>query len=273
MNCKNCGTELKGPYCYSCGEKLITEEDKSIKKWFNEAFSNLVQLDGKVIRSILDLIFKPGRLAQNYFEGKRKAYVKMVNLFLIANLLYFLLPTFGTFKSNLNVQMNMQFYSAWVTDLVEKELKDSSINLEEYRVQYDSKTGEVSKLILIILAPFFGLVMYFLLPKKLFLTDCFNLSLQFWAAFILWCITPFSLLTRMVVEWLPSSYLSQLVFSDRIITIVMLTFAGIYLWFMLGWLKEKLVFRIAKVLVMLASFVPIFVFYRALLFFATYLIL
>ena len=112
--CKNCGTLLKGDYCHNCGEKVLTHRDKAMRNWLSEVFSNFIQLDGKFINSIKGLLFRPSEMAKNYAEGKRKPYLNAVNFFLIANLVYFLLPSFDIFKTNLYVQLNYQVYIIYV---------------------------------------------------------------------------------------------------------------------------------------------------------------
>ena len=47
--CKSCGNQLVGKYCHQCGEKLLTESDRSIRVWISDLISNLSMLDGKVL--------------------------------------------------------------------------------------------------------------------------------------------------------------------------------------------------------------------------------
>ncbi len=267
--CKSCGTPLQGVYCHVCGEKVLMPQDKALKNWLNEVVSNVIQLDGKFIRSFADLVFRPHQMAQNYFEGKRKPYLKAINLFLVANLLYFLLPSFETFKTSLSVQMNLQFYSDYATSQVNDYLLSNEMDLQSFELKYNAKTTEVSKLILIVLAPFLGLFIYMLYSKRIYLTDGFNLALQFWASFILLCVTPFYFLASAIKMWFEETRFYEFFITDAFLTGVMLLFAAVYLWFLLKWLKEKTILKILKILLLVMSFAPIFIIYRGLLFMLT----
>ena len=184
--CQTCGTHLKGKYCHNCGEKYLEPEDKSVKKWIGHLFSDIWMLDGKLLRTLKGLLLFPGRLAQDYTKGKRVPYLKPLNLFLLINLVYFLSPTLDTFTTQLYTQMHGLPHSPMVERTVEGYLADEGITFEELAPVYDKKTNEVSKLIIIVLAPLLGLVVYGLFFKQgIYLSDGFNLALQFWAFFLL----------------------------------------------------------------------------------------
>lgn len=126
------------------------------------------------------LLFNPSEYASDYAQGKRKIYIKPLNLFLIINLVYFVFSSYNTFKTNLDIQMNGLPYSGLVTDLIENKIEATALNLDEYREVYDQKTNEISKLIIIVLAPMFGVMLYLLFRRQqMYLSDGFNLGLQF----------------------------------------------------------------------------------------------
>ncbi|PIQ49289.1 MAG: hypothetical protein COW03_05690 [Cytophagales bacterium CG12_big_fil_rev_8_21_14_0_65_40_12] len=269
IHCRNCGGKLQGEYCHVCGEKVLKPEDKAFSRWLKDVLTNLVQFDGKFFKSLVALSSKPGVLAEDYFQGKRKPYLKIINLFFIANLLYFVLPSFDTFKTNLEFQMNSQVYSGYVTESVEKYLLSNDLDIEEFRILFNTKTAEVSKLILVALAPFLGFLIFLLHRKKLYLTDGFNLALQFWAAYILLYLIPFSLIIYSANSWFGDVPFMRLVNSDFFLSMIALVFSAIYFWHMLKWLSDKITLRIIKIFLLLLSFVPIIIVYRALLFYIT----
>ena len=117
--CQSCGTELHGKFCHVCGEKALGPEDKSARKWLSTVFADLSMVDGKLFRTLKGLLFSPGRLAKDYAVGRRVKYLKPLNLFLMANLVYFLIPTFDTFTTRLYTQMRGLPYSPLVERTME----------------------------------------------------------------------------------------------------------------------------------------------------------
>ncbi len=86
--CKNCGTDITGLYCSSCGQKNV-EKNTSLKALFQDVFSELFSVDSKVLRSLKPLLFKPGELSLDYINGKRDSYIKPFRLYLFSSLLFF----------------------------------------------------------------------------------------------------------------------------------------------------------------------------------------
>lgn len=87
--CPNCGTELKGEYCWSCGQSA-----KDMKRPFYALFSDVlnavVAFDGRLALTLPALMFRPGHVTRSYLDGKRVRYVPPFRLFLIASVLFFL---------------------------------------------------------------------------------------------------------------------------------------------------------------------------------------
>jgi hypothetical protein len=269
-NCKTCGSVLQGAYCHVCGEKRLSQEDKSARRWLGEVFSNLWMLDGKLLVSLKRLLVQPGRFAMDYIQGVRKPYVKPLNLFLIFNLIYFMTPGFNTFKTNLRTQMVGLPYSPLVENVITKQYEPDSMEFEAYRVAYNAKTNEVSKLIIILLAPLLGTLLYALFRSRgIFLSDGFNLALQFWASFICVFLVILPLVTRSAYYLLGSERLAG-VNMDIPLTVIMIILSGGYLYAQFSWAERKKTLLSAKVLLVLISFLPLIFIYRFILFWITY---
>jgi hypothetical protein len=91
--CLNCGTHLwpNDLYCPKCGQKRLEHEDMSFSRMIGESFLDYFHFDSKFFKTIIPLIFKPGRLTLEYMIGKRKTYVEPFRLFLVISIIYFLL--------------------------------------------------------------------------------------------------------------------------------------------------------------------------------------
>ncbi|MDB5475822.1 MAG: hypothetical protein JWP49_1333 [Phenylobacterium sp.] len=86
--CPNCGTPLKGAWCYACGQKG-EEYHRSIWHLVAEAFEGLTHVDGRVWKTLPRLLVRPGQLTRDFLDGHRAAQIPPFRLFLVALLLVF----------------------------------------------------------------------------------------------------------------------------------------------------------------------------------------
>ena len=89
-NCLNCGTELRGPFCYFCGQP-----DRNFMRFFpvllRDLMEDLFDLDSRFVRTMKPLLFKPGRLTRDYMEGRRFRYAPPMRLYIFSSIVFFLL--------------------------------------------------------------------------------------------------------------------------------------------------------------------------------------
>ena len=99
--CRNCSTELKGPFCYYCGQP-----DKRFLRFFpvmiREMFQDLFELDSRFTRTLKPLLFQPGKLTRDYIDGQRFRYTPPIRIYLFASVVFFLLAALAT--STLDLQ-------------------------------------------------------------------------------------------------------------------------------------------------------------------------
>lgn len=93
--CANCATPLQGPYCYACGQSS-DDQHRSLWHLIVEGFEGLLHVDGRLAQTIPALFFRPGKLANDHFEGRRQRHVPPFRLFLVT-LLVFMLVLEGLF--------------------------------------------------------------------------------------------------------------------------------------------------------------------------------
>jgi len=100
-DCLNCGTELKGPFCYYCGQP-----DKRFLRFFpvmiREVFQDLFELDSRFTRTLKPLLLHPGKLTRDYIDGRRFRYTPPIRIYLFASVIFFLLAALAT--STLDLQ-------------------------------------------------------------------------------------------------------------------------------------------------------------------------
>jgi hypothetical protein len=87
--CANCGAMLQGAYCHRCGQSA-DRHHRSLPHLIWEAIESLFHLDGRLLRTLPDLFFRPGRLARDYMEHRIARHVPPFRTFLVALLIFIL---------------------------------------------------------------------------------------------------------------------------------------------------------------------------------------
>jgi hypothetical protein len=87
--CLNCDAELRGPYCHRCGQRAAPLR-VSFVELVGSALKETFSADGRLARSLLPFLFRPGFLVGEYLAGRRVRYSSPVRLFLLALVLGFL---------------------------------------------------------------------------------------------------------------------------------------------------------------------------------------
>lgn len=88
--CLNCSAALKGQYCSSCGQR---SDVRIITLWtlLREVIGDLLDVDSRLWRSLIPLVFRPGHLTAEYLRGRRVQYIPPFRLYLVLSLTFFLL--------------------------------------------------------------------------------------------------------------------------------------------------------------------------------------
>jgi len=183
--CKSCGAELTGVYCSHCGEKVLHPPDLTIGALLRQVVDGFLSLDGTFLQSLWLLIAKPGFLATEYLGGRRILYTKPIVLFLTANAIFFVYLPFSGFSSSLESQSTEQLYSPLIAGLV-KQRFDSADEARDFAERYDVRTGELAKVLVILLVPLTALLvgaLFFSRGRRLYTHLIFAL---YFMAFYLW---------------------------------------------------------------------------------------
>jgi hypothetical protein len=105
-HCASCGARVDGPWCGHCGERLRKPGELSLSEYLREFFEDLTNLNGKLWGSLRALVFSPGELTTEYMRGRRVPWMRPLHIFLLINLLYFLLSGWNTFNTPLYAHMS-----------------------------------------------------------------------------------------------------------------------------------------------------------------------
>lgn len=91
-NCLNCGAAVSGVYCSSCGQ--IAHLHRSLSSLGHDILHGVFHFEGKVWRTLPELLLRPGRLTRRYIDGERVKFVSPMALYLFAVFLMFAVFSF-----------------------------------------------------------------------------------------------------------------------------------------------------------------------------------
>lgn len=80
--CANCATPLQGAWCHACGQHC-EDYHRSVGHLATEALEGLIHLDGRLWRTLPDLMLHPARLTRAFIDGHRAPQIPPLRLFLV----------------------------------------------------------------------------------------------------------------------------------------------------------------------------------------------
>jgi hypothetical protein len=87
--CLNCGAALHGAFCGECGQRSVPA-NPTVSELAGDAWQELSGYDGRILATFRGLLH-PGRLTNEYLQGRRARYLPPVRLYLIASVIYFVI--------------------------------------------------------------------------------------------------------------------------------------------------------------------------------------
>jgi hypothetical protein len=199
--CVTCSNQFVGKFCNRCGEKVISQHDRTIMHFLEGAFHMVTHVDGKIFKNLKWILIRPGYLTKNFAIGRRQPFMKPIAMFFVANLIYFLLPVFETFTTSLYSQRHSHPYSSLIENTIERKMEEKGMTFEELSKVYNAKTTSHSKLLLILVVPMYAVV--FALAnfnrRKLF-ADHLLISLEFMAYILFYCTIFLSVILAAVIS-------------------------------------------------------------------------
>ena len=157
-----CGEPLTGNYCSRCGERRAHARDLSLRGFLHDAFETFTSLDTRGTRSLRYLITRPGLLTAEFVTGRRRRYLSPIQVFLIANLLFFIAAAFLpviTFDTPLDVHLYHSSYQELARDRVRDRFAEAdTVDFVRFKTRFDFAAQQQAKTLVIIFVPFFALV-------------------------------------------------------------------------------------------------------------------
>lgn len=85
--CLNCGADVSGAFCGTCGQKLHLH--RTLAEFWHDLAHSVFHFDGKIWRTLPLLAWNPGHLTRRYIHGERAKFVSPFALFLFSVFLMF----------------------------------------------------------------------------------------------------------------------------------------------------------------------------------------
>jgi hypothetical protein len=164
--CKNCQASFKGNYCSECGQSK-REFDRPLKLLIVDFVGNIFAFDTRVWRSLNHVLLHPGKMEQQYIQGKRVRYMPPFRMYVFMSFLFFLMLSFMT---NRTVQKNMLLNNQTNEIKIDDVIVDKEMNMPgsagnssgiDKRIQ---KVIDAPELYVSRLFKYFSWALFFLMP-------------------------------------------------------------------------------------------------------------
>jgi hypothetical protein len=86
--CANCGAELLGEYCYSCGQP-VKGMIRPLSSMMHDIADTIFNIDSRIFRTLWPLLVRPGYLSNEYFSGRRVRFVTPFRLYFFLSIAAF----------------------------------------------------------------------------------------------------------------------------------------------------------------------------------------
>lgn len=193
--CRNCSHVFQGKYCNHCGERVRLPEDKAIVRILAHFFQGLTFIEGRFMNTLRAMIRRPGELSNSFIHGATIRFMRPVDIFFVANLVYFLFPASDTFNSGLQTQMHFLPHSEIATGIVQKQIEKEQTTLEDFQLRYEQQSTNMAKIFLIIFVFLVAIALYLInFGNQFYFHDHLMVSLEFNSIFIL--------LNLVIIQWL-----------------------------------------------------------------------
>ncbi|MDB4905862.1 MAG: hypothetical protein JWO05_646 [Gemmatimonadetes bacterium] len=278
--CVTCRAPIASPYCPQCGERRASDRHLSLFEFAEDALEAFTHFDGRLLRTLKSLALRPGELAVAWVRGSRVPYVSPLQLFLIANLVFFLCAgAIGNhvFDTPLRSQLGSGHARAFKREMLARKLHVATTDSLEFRRRatafvptYDTQSFTLSKSLVFVLIPPMALVVGLLeWRRRRFAAQHVVFAFNAFSAFLLLMVAIGAPMTGFL-HWRATHGYSVPGNTDNFYSYPLVGAWAI--WMALGFRRaygDHLVMAAAKALVVAFSFLVALSYYRVLLFIAT----
>jgi hypothetical protein len=188
-SCPSCGHTSTGRFCSSCGEDKGRSKNYSLVGHLGETFKVVTNIESGFFRSFRVLITTPGLLTSEYFAGRRKRFLKPLQLFLFCNIIFFFVQSYTRYTSlstPLWVHTHQQPYSGYARKKVDKAILERGTTYKEYQARFDATIENHSKTLVVLMIPMFAVLLQVLYWRAgRYFVEHVVFSIHFYSFFLL----------------------------------------------------------------------------------------
>ena len=276
--CATCGRHVEENFCAHCGEKRHDGHDFSLRHVLAEAAEAFFHVDSKVFLTLRILVTRPGQLAVEFFQGRRKPYMSPLQTFFVCNLLLFVLqPLTGLeiLAPGLRNYENNTAFNHLTQRLVDRRLEHKHISRSneaqffEFSDKFSHNAHLQAKSLILALAPMMAIALVILnFRRRRYFTEHLILAVYAYAWWLLWLLLVLVAGALVFVLSSLAGHQVGLKFLDWIATILEFGGLGAYLFLASRrFYQDKLFPAFAKGVVLAFISFGLFLVYRFLLFF------
>lgn len=127
-----------------------------MKEVWDDIISNLINIEGPILNTIIDLLIRPGKMIRDYLEGKRKNYYRPFQFYILATTLYFI------------------FFYLWGNDMLEMFMdigagyneRATSEQMNEFQQKITNFQNENMRLFTFLQVPIYACLIWLFFRKK-----------------------------------------------------------------------------------------------------------
>ena len=231
LACATCGAALHGRYCHDCGERVVEPGEFRLSAFLARATGAVFNLDSRLYNSLRLLLLRPGELTAAYMAGRRRRYLSPLQLFLVANLVFFAVLTLlggaSTFTTELRFHTNQAGYGHIAQDLIARLGPAGSPERAAFEERFNDAVPRFANSMVIVLAPVLaGMLAILLVWRRRPFVQHLVFALHF-LTFLLLVLTALPLLLRGLVALLPAAL--PVLDAEIVLSTVLLVIFGVYL--------------------------------------------
>lgn len=223
-------------FCSTCGEKHKNPREFTIAGLAAMAYGAFSPVDGKVLRSVITLLRRPGALTVAFQHAQRIPYLGPFQLFLILNVLFFAVQSAGTMKIfSQPLLYRMSPLGLWPDTskaVIDARLAEIGKTVAEYAPVFDQAVDVNAKSLIGLMVPPFALLLplvFLRRPQPLAVNFVF--SLHFHAFVLLLLCVPLGI---MEVSALLGGPAEALGLADDAASVGLLVSCFVYLYIAIG---------------------------------------
>lgn len=157
QSCPNCDSPHVASFCAECGERQPSRADYSTRHLVTEAVHELANVDGRLWRSVVALLSRPGFLTAEYFAGRRGRYMRPFSLFVLLNVAFFFVqPHTGLLRYTYAMYTGSSHEKAAMALVKQHDLGLSGLTFEQ---RMNDELRDEKKSLLLVAVPLFALAL------------------------------------------------------------------------------------------------------------------